>query len=121
MSTATGVMDDDLPIPEDLVLGAVSTVDGAASAQVCSRRGAMAAMTPMTTKASDGTPSAYISVRRLLILDRTWLVTQLRPSRPGPAAVPEPLLVRRIIGHSQIHLPPAGRADVLAGACARKG
>jgi hypothetical protein len=58
---------------------------------------------------------------RLAKVHRTWLVTELRPSRPGPAVVPEPLLVRRIIGHSQIHLPPAGRADVLAGSLCPQG
>jgi hypothetical protein len=41
----------------------------------------MAAMTPMTTKASDGTPSAYVSVRRLLILSAQAAVVDV--SKPS--------------------------------------
>jgi hypothetical protein len=41
----------------------------------------MAAMTPMTTKASDGTPSAYVSVRRLLILSAQAAIVDV--SKPG--------------------------------------
>jgi hypothetical protein len=52
---------------------------------------------------------------RLSKTDRGWQVTNLRPSRPGPPDTPEPRLVRKVLAHPQIHLPPAARADVLAG------
>jgi hypothetical protein len=46
---------------------------------------------------------------------RHWSVTDLRPSRPGPPSKPEPRLVRRTLDHPGIRLPPAARADLLAG------
>jgi hypothetical protein len=52
---------------------------------------------------------------RLAEVDGQWQVTRLRPSRPGPPLRPEPRLVERVVEHPRIHLPPAARADVLAG------
>jgi hypothetical protein len=52
---------------------------------------------------------------RLEKVGRQWQVTKLRPSRPGPRTRPEPELIRRVVEHRRIHLPPAARADVLAG------
>jgi hypothetical protein len=46
---------------------------------------------------------------------RHWSVTDLRPSRPGPPSMPEPALVRRTLDQRGIRLPPAARADLLAG------
>jgi hypothetical protein len=58
---------------------------------------------------------------RVAKMNGQWVVTELHVSRPGPAARPEPVLVRRIIEHPRIHLPPASRADVLAGSLCPRG
>jgi hypothetical protein len=52
---------------------------------------------------------------------RRWFVTDLRPSRPGPPSTPEPALVRRTLHHPGIRLPPAARADLLAGSLCDPG
>jgi hypothetical protein len=50
-----------------------------------------------------------------------WAVTDLRPSRPDAPTRPAPALIRRVVGHPRIHLPPAAQADVLAGDLCPKG
>jgi hypothetical protein len=52
---------------------------------------------------------------RLSSTSRGWEVNDIRPSRPGPPVRPASRLVRRVVRHPRIHLPPAARADVLAG------
>ncbi|MFB7914489.1 hypothetical protein [Streptomyces sp. NPDC056061] len=53
-----------------------------------------------------------------VLLDRArprWEVTELRPGRPGPAAVPVPSRARQVLDHPRIGLPPAAEADVRSG------
>lgn len=44
-----------------------------------------------------------------------WTVTALHPAEPGPTTPYPSSLARRVLGTSRIELPPAARADVLAG------
>lgn len=44
-----------------------------------------------------------------------WNVTELHPARPGPPAGWVSALAREVLGADRIELPPAARADVLAG------
>jgi len=52
---------------------------------------------------------------RLQAAQRHWRVTELHPAEPGPMSPDPSSLARRVLGTSRIELPPAARADVLAG------
>jgi hypothetical protein len=44
-----------------------------------------------------------------------WVVTQLNPAQPDPALAAPSDLVRQVLGHPKIHLPPSAVADIAAG------
>lgn len=52
---------------------------------------------------------------RLSRSGRRWVITGVRPSRPGPPARSVSAAARHALRSSRIDLPPAGRADIMSG------
>lgn len=52
---------------------------------------------------------------RVSRIGRTWRVTGIHPSSPGPAVVSPSVASRHVLNNSHIDLPPAARADVESG------
>ncbi len=52
---------------------------------------------------------------RLSRAGRTWRVTAIHPSRPGPPARSLTPTARRVLASDRIHLPPAATADIRSG------